>query len=163
MRSEQLYASPNALAPHYTRFRVGERLLLTGHSHQAWPDRAFAGQLQASADAAEWVDAKWDRAFAKAERVRAGLARLLEDTRGSLALAASTHELVVRFLSSLPLHARPKLVTTDREFHSIRRQLARLAEENLQVVWVAARPTHSLAERLLEDMFLLGEAVRARD
>ncbi len=150
MRSEQLYASPNALAPHYTRFRVGERLLLTGHSHQAWPDRAFAGQLQASADAAEWVDAKWDRAFAKAERVRAGLARLLEDTRGSLALAASTHELVVRFLSSLPLHARPKLVTTDREFHSIRRQLARLAEENLQVVWVAARPTHSLAERLLE-------------
>ena len=29
---------PNALAAHYSRFRVGERLLLTGHSHQAWPD-----------------------------------------------------------------------------------------------------------------------------
>ena len=30
--------TPNALAPHYARFRVAERLLLTGHSHQAWPD-----------------------------------------------------------------------------------------------------------------------------
>src|SRR5262245_34123045 len=33
---------PNALARFYTRFRVADRLLLTGHSHQAWPDRAEA-------------------------------------------------------------------------------------------------------------------------
>ena len=31
-----LYAEPNALAPYYSRFRVSERLLLTGHSHQVW-------------------------------------------------------------------------------------------------------------------------------
>ena len=37
-------APPNALAPHYSRFRVGERLLLTGHSHQAWPDVALEGR-----------------------------------------------------------------------------------------------------------------------
>ena len=51
--AEELYRSPNALAAHYTRFRVAERLLLTGHSHQAWPDRAFEGQCRAWLDAAD--------------------------------------------------------------------------------------------------------------
>jgi kynureninase len=42
-----LRRSPNPLAADYSRFRVGERLLLTGHSHQAWPDVGFAAQQQA--------------------------------------------------------------------------------------------------------------------
>ena len=41
-----------SLAEHYARFRVGERLLLTGHSHQAWPDVAREGVLEAYDDAA---------------------------------------------------------------------------------------------------------------
>ena len=45
-----LAREPNALAPHYSRFRVSERLLLTGHSHQAWPDRAREGQIRAFDD-----------------------------------------------------------------------------------------------------------------
>ncbi|HEX5761083.1 MAG TPA: kynureninase [Thermoanaerobaculia bacterium] len=133
----------NALAAHYTRFRVAERLLLTGHSHQAWPDRAFAGQVRAFADAADRVDGKWERAFAMAESVRTGFARLLAEpgNERAYALAPSTHDLVVRFLSALPLAARPRLVTTDGEFHTLRRQLDRLAEEGVEVVKVpAARP-----------------------
>jgi kynureninase len=39
-----LARSPNALARHYSRFGVERRLLLTGHSHQAWPDVALEGQ-----------------------------------------------------------------------------------------------------------------------
>ena len=62
--------SPEALAPHYSRFRVSERLLLTGHSHQAWPDVAFEGQIEAWADAAECVDEKWGRAAARSEVTR---------------------------------------------------------------------------------------------
>ena len=58
----------NDLARHYSRFRVGERLLLTGHSHQAWPDVALQGQLDAFLDAAEGVDTKWGRAFAVADQ-----------------------------------------------------------------------------------------------
>ena len=107
--ADELYASPNALAPHYSRFRVSERLLLTGHSHQAWPDRGFDGQRQAWLDAAALVDDKWERAFEKADRVRRGYRRLLGDPDGPIALAASTHELVVRFLSSLPLRERPRV------------------------------------------------------
>ena len=143
-----LYSSPNALARHYSRFGVSERLLLTGHSHQAWPDCGFDGQQTAWLDAARYVDDKWEHAFDRAEQVREGFARLLGDAGGGIALAASTHDLVVRLLSALPLRTRPRLVTTDGEFHSIRRQLDRLDEEGLSVVRVPEAPLESLASRL---------------
>jgi kynureninase len=147
---EDLYKSPNALASHYSRFRVADRLLLTGHSHQAWPDCGFEGQAQAWTDAAEFVDDKWGRAFAKADRVRRGYARLLDDTDGYIALSSNTHDLVIRFLSALPLRARPRLVTTDGEYHSIRRQMDRLAEEGIEVVKVASQPAATVARLLCE-------------
>ncbi|HQO27177.1 MAG TPA: kynureninase, partial [Acidobacteriota bacterium] len=145
---EALARHPNPLAAHYRRFRVGERLLLTGHSHQAWPDCGFEGQLRAWLDAAEWVDDKWARAFEQADAVRRGFARLLDDPGSDIALGASTHELLLRFLSALPLARRPRLVTTDGEFHTIRRQLDRLAEEGIEVVRVPAEPADDAAERL---------------
>lgn len=147
--AEDLAASPNPLARHYRRFRVEERVLLTGHSHQAWPDVAAEGQLAALEDAAALVDDKWDRALAVADEVRAGFRRLLADPGAEIALGASTHELVVRLLSALDLGGtRPRLVSTDGEFHSLRRQLARLAEGGVEVVLVPAEPAGTLAERL---------------
>jgi len=146
----ELYGSPNALAPSYSSFRVSERLLLTGHSHQAWPDCAFEGQKRAWLDAAEGVDAKWERAFERAERVRRGFARLLGDDPDRIALAASTHELVVRFLSALPLGARRRLVTTSGEYATIRRQLDRLAEESIEIVRIDALPAATVADRLID-------------
>ena len=128
--------APGQLARHYSRFRVSERVLLTGHSHQAWPDVAFAAQQQAWLDAAEMVDDKWGRAFEVADEVRAGYRRLLDDSDGHIALGQNTHELLIRFLSALPLRERPRLVTTDGEFHTIRRQLDRLEEEGIEVVRV---------------------------
>jgi kynureninase len=67
------------------------------------------------------VDDKGEHAFARVDRVRRGYAALLGDQDGDITLAPNTHELVVRFLSALPLRERPKLVTTDAEFHTIRR------------------------------------------
>ncbi len=165
---------PASLAAHYTRFRVGERVLLTGHSHQGWPDVAFEAQQRAWLDAAALVDDKWERAAAVADDVRAGWRRLLADPDGEIALGQNTHELVVRLLSAVlpvfggaraqPLHGEPvrsrrggssvpsldrtKLITTDGEFHTIRRQLDRLAEEGVEVLKIAARPVDTLAERL---------------
>ena len=40
---EDLRRSPNPLAGDYAMFGVGDRLLLSGHSHQAWPDVALEG------------------------------------------------------------------------------------------------------------------------
>ena len=130
--------APFDLAPHYSRFRVSERVLLTGHSHQAWPDIAFDAQKRAWLDAAEMADDKWGRAFEVADDVRAGYRRLLDDPEGHIALGQNTHELVTRFLSALPLRQRPRLVTTDGEFHTIRRQLDRLEGEGIEIVRVAA-------------------------
>jgi kynureninase len=146
---EAIRRTPNALAAHYARFDVANRLLLTGHSHQAWPDVAREGQLAAWDDAARHVDEKWERAFAMADRVRAGFARRLGCAADEVALGESTHELVVRFLSALPLTKRPRLVTSDGEFHTLRRQLDRLAEAGVaEVTKVAAEPATTLAERL---------------
>ena len=148
MDPTSLYGTPNALARHYARFRVSERLLLSGHSHQAWPDVGFTAQSDAWLDAAELVDDKWGKAFDKAELVKAGFARSLGDAGGGIALGANTHELLVRLLSGLPLRSRPRLVTTDGEFHTIRRQLDRLTEEGVEVVKVPEAPVESLAERM---------------
>jgi kynureninase len=145
---DDLRRAPNALAADYSSFRVAERLLLTGHSHQAWPDVAREGQLEAFEDAALLVDEKWDRAFAKAESVRAGFRRLLGEPGAEIALAQNTHELVTRFLSALDLRRRPRLVTSDGEFHTLRRQLARLAEGDLEVARLPARPVETLPERM---------------
>jgi selenocysteine lyase/cysteine desulfurase len=123
-------------------------LLLTGHSHQAWPDVSFDAQQRAWLDAAELVDEKWGRAAEQADQVREGFRRLLADRSGDIALGQNTHELVTRLLSALPLAERPRLVTTDGEFHTIRRQIDRLGEAGLAIVKVTARPADSLTERL---------------
>jgi kynureninase len=149
---DSLRASPNALASHYTRFRVGERLLLTGHSHQAWPDIGLEAQQEAWLDAADLADRKWARAEAVAETVREGWRQRLGDRGGLIALGQNTHELVCRVLSALPFwgrQARPRLITTTGEFHTIRRQLDRLGEEaGIDLVKVEATPVTTLAERL---------------
>ena len=107
-------ASPNPLAADYARFRVGERLLLSGHSHQAWPDVALEGVVEAFEDAARDVDEKWGRAFAKADAVRAAVGALLGDPGAPTSRSAqNTHELVLRFLSALDL-ARAAAARHDR-------------------------------------------------
>jgi kynureninase len=137
------------LAPHYSAFRVSERLLLTGHSHQAWPDVGREGVVEAWDDAALHVDEKWGRAFEQAERVRDGFRLWLDEPHAEIALDQNTFGLVLRFLSALDVRRRPRLVTTSGEFHTLRRLMARLAEEELlDVVVVPARPAETLAERL---------------
>ncbi len=152
MNPDTLSQDPNTLAPHYSRFRVAERLLLTGHSHQAWPDVGFEAQAESWLDAARYVDDKWEHAFARAERVKRGFAALLGEPGAAIALAGNTHELVVRLLSALPLGDRPRLVTTDGEFHTIRRQLDRLSEEGVEVVRVPESPVETVAARVAKEV-----------
>ncbi len=150
MNAALLYQDPNALAGSYSAFRVSERLLLTGHSHQAWPDCAREGQLQAWEDAARLVDLKWDQAVQQANAVRAGFSELLGVPPGQLALGANTHELVIRFLSGLPLEHRKQIITTEGEFHTIRRQLDRLAEGNLlEIIKVPAAKPDEIAGHIV--------------
>ena len=147
------------LTRHYSKFKVTERTLLTGHSHQAWPDCAFDGQIKAWTDAEELVDTKWGAAFSKADEIRRGFAGLLGDHSGYYSLAPNTHDLLVRFLSALDLKKRPRIVTTDSEFFSMRRQLQRIQEEGVEIVWVPAHPVNSLPERMVAAIDLKTAAV----
>ncbi len=136
------------LQPHYNRFDVANRYLLSGHSHQAWPDVAFDGQMEAAETAARFVDDKWSIAFEKTEILRAYLRRFYDDPDGKYSFSTSTHDLLVRWLSGLDLPNKPRLVTTDSEFHSINRQLKRLEEEGIEIIRVPALPLEDFSFRL---------------
>lgn len=151
---------PQALRAHYQAFlkardrrrdgrRMPRRILLTGHSHQAWPDVAEAAMLSAFRDAALHVDDKWEAVFRIRDAVTAAIIGRIGGQRAEYTFAGSTHELLVRFLSSLDLSRRRHIVTTSGEFHSAHRQLRRLAEEGIDITWVAPEPLASLPERLI--------------
>ncbi|SMO77346.1 kynureninase/PvdN C-terminal domain-containing protein [Fodinibius sediminis] len=123
----------NRLQPHYTHFKVANRLLFTGHSHQAWPDVALKGLQEAYYSAADRVDDKWEKAFEKTEVLRSYLRRYYDDPNGRYCLGQNTHQLLVSWLSSFDLKNKPRIITTDSEFHSMGRQLRRLQEEGLDV------------------------------
>jgi len=139
---------PEALRAHYTAFLAPRRILLTGHSHQAWPDVARQGQLEAWDAAARDVDDKWGEAFAVADEVRGYIADQIGASADEIALGQNTHELVTRLLSALPLAERRHIVTTTGEFHSAHRQLSRLSEEGVDIEWVEALHAQTLAQRL---------------
>ena len=139
---------PAALRPEYSEFLRSDRVLLTGHSHQAWPDAARVGLLRAWEDAACHVDDKWAHASVQADRVRAAVADRIGTGADQIALGVNTHEMVARFLSSLDLQRRPHLVTTAGEFHSLDRQLRRLIEAGIEVTFVPADPPGAISERL---------------
>ncbi|WP_144212991.1 aminotransferase class V-fold PLP-dependent enzyme [Shewanella donghaensis] len=145
------------LQPHYESFKVSERILLSGHSHQAWPDVAKRGMLQCFDDAAKHIDDKWQLAFEKADRVRQFYRGLLGEPQAQIALGSSTHELILRFLSDLncfkqSLNRPIKIVTTDGEFHSLRRQLNRLKDLNVSIEVVPVNPSNTLAERIISQL-----------
>ena len=143
----------------YRAFLRPGRILLTGHSHQAWPDCARSAALAAFDDAARYGDDKWVEAVQpEAARLGARLApRLGFSSADDVALAPNTHTLVYALLSAVtsPVGGRPhggrdaRVVTTTAEFHSLDRQLRRASEEGLRVDWVEAEPRGRLTERLL--------------
>ncbi len=139
---------PVALRGAYREFLAPGRVLLTGHSHQAWPDVAKPAMNAAFDDAAAHCDDKWSRAMEAADAVRAAVARRIGVGRDEIALAPSTHELVARFLSALDLRKRPRLVSTTGEFHTIDRQLRRLRDEGIEIELVPVAPVVTLSERI---------------
>jgi selenocysteine lyase/cysteine desulfurase len=126
------------LQPHYSHFDVANRLLFSGHSHQAWPDVARDGLAEAYDVAASKVDTKWDTAAEKTETLRNYLRDFYDDPNGLYCQSENTHHLIVSWLSSYDLKNKPKIITTDGEFHSMFRQLHRLTEEGLQMAQVNA-------------------------
>ncbi len=143
------------LRAHFSRFLGAEpdRLHFAAHSHHPWPDVTREAQLQAWDDAARLVDDKWEHILGPVlDEFRAHVAGHLNlPDPSSIAVAPNTHELLKRILSCLP-HDRPiRILTSDGEFHSFTRQIARLEEDGIAAVTrVPAEPFGSFEERLLD-------------
>ncbi len=147
------------LIPHYSHFDVANRLLFTGHSHQAWPDVAREGQTEYFDVCAQDVDTKWEKSFEKTEILRNYLREYYDDPNGYYCREESTHFLMVSLLSSFDLKNKPKIITTDGEFHSMDRQLRRLEEEGLEIVSVPTDPDESFAQRIIEEIDKITSAI----
>lgn len=104
-------------------------LHFAAHSHHLWPDASHAGHLAAWEDAAALADLKWDKimgsAWSEAQRHVADELKLPDPA--TLCFAPNTHDFLVRLVSAIP--ARPvRVLATDGEFHSFRRQMTRWVE-----------------------------------
>src|SRR5579862_4004870 len=144
---------PLDLKAAFGRFRNAdpERLHFAAHSHHYWPDVARDAQLLAWDDAARLVDDKWDNVLKTVwGSVSTHLARHLGlADPATLVPAPNTHALVNRLFSCCPTGRTIRVLTTDGEFHSFRRQSERLAEDGVvELHAVPAEPFWSLAERL---------------
>lgn len=140
------------LQPYYSRFNVANRLLFTGHSHQAWPDAAFDGIREYSDMVAEQVDKKWDFAFEKTEIMRGYLRNFYDDPTGKYCREQNTHVLLVSWLSSLDLKNKPKILTTTGEFHSMYRQLRALQENGLNITFLPHQNDENLYEAIKSEL-----------
>jgi len=131
-----------------------ERLHFAAHSHHLWPDASFDGQVEAWNDAARLADGKWDRVMDEVwpAAQREVAAELGTGQPNAVVFSSNTHDFLVRLVTAAPRPSGPlRVLTTDGEFHSARRQLARWEEEGwVAVQRVAAEPFDSFSDRFLE-------------
>jgi len=129
-----------------------ERLHFAAHSHHLWPDASYDGHVAAWQDAAALADHKWDKVmgslWSEAQQHVADELKLPDPA--TLCFAPNTHDFIVRLLSAIP--ARPvRVLASDGEFHSFRRQMTRWVEAG-EVILETASPDGLLA-RARTDFF----------
>lgn len=128
-----------------------ERLHFAAHSHHPWPDITLDAHIAYWNDSAVGMDDKWEPIFGELiPELRGRLGGVLGLGQGaSFAFAPNTHELVNRVFSSFEPPVR--IVTTDGEFHSFRRQARRWEEAGRAiVVRIPTEPFQSFAARFVE-------------
>lgn len=131
-----------------------DRLHFAAHSHHLWPDASHDGQMQAWSDAARFADHKWDLVMGSIWSEAQGhvAAELQLPDPATVSFSSNTHDFLVRIVSAIP--ARPvRVLSTDGEFHSFRRQMARWVETGdvvletvpaTQLIAAAQRSAHDL-------------------
>jgi selenocysteine lyase/cysteine desulfurase len=140
------------LRSHFSRFlsAAPERLHFAAHSHHPWPDVTREAHLQAWDDAARLIDDKWEHVLGPVlDEFRAHVAGHLNlPDPGTIAVAPNTHEFLKRILSCFPADKPIRILTSDGEFHSFSRQIARLEEDEAVVVTrVPVEPIASFEDR----------------
>jgi selenocysteine lyase/cysteine desulfurase len=129
-----------------------DRLHFAAHSHHLWADASFTGQQQAWLDAATMADRKWDKVMDEVwPEAQGQVAAELNVPADRIVFASNTHDFLIRLVAAVPRSGPVRILTSDGEFHSARRQFARWEEEVQAVVTrIAAEPFDTFSERLLE-------------
>ena len=144
MSHKPLFSRALSLAP--------ERLHFAAHSHHLWPDASFEAQTQAWIDANAHADRKWDLVFGQViPEAQAHVARELNlPSPDSVVFSSNTHDFLLRIFSGF--ERRPvRILSTDGEFHSFRRQADRWVETGEALVTrVPLEPFSSFGERFLQ-------------
>ncbi|WEK40848.1 MAG: aminotransferase class V-fold PLP-dependent enzyme [Candidatus Brevundimonas colombiensis] len=143
MSYKSLFSRALSLAP--------ERLHFAAHSHHLWPDVGFEAQQQAWIDANIHADNKWGLLFGEViPQAQAHVAAELGlPSPDSLVFSSSTHDFLLRLFSGL--EKKPvRILATDGEFHSFRRQSERWQEAGEAVVTrIPLAPFDTFAERFV--------------
>src|SRR5689334_1739954 len=147
--------TPVSFKPLFTRSLGAdpERLHFAAHSHHLWPDASFEGQMQAWNDAARLADRKWDKVMDEVwpEAQAEVAAEIGSGEPEAIVFAPNTHELLVRLFAAASDNWPIRVLTSDGEFHSARRQLARWEEAGAVVVErVPNEPFDSFSDRFVE-------------
>ena len=130
------------------------RLHFAAHSHHLWPDASFDGQVECWHDAARLADTKWDRVMGEVwpEAQREVAAEIGSDDPSAVLFATNTHDFLIRLAAACPRRCGDPLrvLASDGEFHSARRQLARWIESGeVALTSVAAEPHDDFTERFI--------------
>lgn len=130
------------------------RLHFAAHSHHLWPDASFDGQVEAWTDAAHLADRKWDKVMDEVwpEAQRHVARELGSDAPDAIVFSSNTHDFLIRLVSACPRRdpRQLRLLTSDGEFHSARRQFARWAEDGwLKIETIAAEPFATFDDRFM--------------
>ena len=129
------------------------RLHFAAHSHHLWPDASFDGQMRAWEDAARLADRKWDKVMdevwpASQAEVAAELGTGESD---AIVFAPNTHTLLVSLMAAVSETWPIRVLTSDGEFHSARRQFARWEESGAAVFQrIPVEPFDNFSDRFLE-------------
>lgn len=129
-----------------------ERLHFAAHSHHLWPDASFDGQVRAWVEGNKFADRKWDLVFGEVvPEAQAHVARELNlPDPDTVVFAPNTHDLLLRIVSGL--ERKPvRILSTDGEFHSFRRQGQRWEEAGEAVITrVPLEPFETFDDRFVE-------------
>jgi len=126
------------------------RLHMAAHSHHLWPDVTLAAQIEAWEDAALLADHKWDKALGQVYPAAQDLvARELSlPSPDSVVFAPNTHALLAALKSAID-HRPVRILSTDGEFHSFRRQAHRWVEAGEIELTLVESDAPDFAQRFL--------------
>lgn len=128
-----------------------DRLHMAAHSHHLWPDASWLGHQAAWDDAARLADRKWDRVMGEvwpAAQAHVAAELSLPDP-ASIVFAGNTHDFLIRLVAAVD--KRPvRVLASDGEFHSFRRQAARWVEQGaITLETLPVAPFESFTDRFV--------------